>query len=101
MRPQPKRRRRGGAAAVEFAFAAVPLFLMLFGILEYARFLFVYHLATNAARDAARFAVVRTNGGITLTEADGTQISEPGTVSGADVAEVWRTGGYNGRAYGT
>ena len=60
-----------GATTVEFAFVAVLLFLMLFGILEYGRFLFVYHLTTNAARDAARFAVVQTSGGVTLTRRTG------------------------------
>jgi hypothetical protein len=94
-------RRRDGATSVEFACVALLLFVVLFGILEYAQFLFVHHLATNAARDAARFAVVRTNGGVNLTEADGTAISEPGTVTAADVAQVWRTGTFNGRAYGT
>jgi len=94
-------RRRAGATTVEFAFVAILLFLMLFGILEYGRFLFVYHLTANAARDAARFAVVRTNGGVTLTEADGTQIAEPAAVTTADVVAVWRTGAFNGRAYGT
>lgn len=93
--------RRRGATTVEFAFVAALLFLMLFGILEYGRFLFVYHLTTNAARDAARFAVVRTSGGVTLTEADGAQIAEPAAVTTADVVGVWRTGAFNGRAYGT
>src|SRR5437764_9161393 len=98
---QPRARRRAGATTVEFAFVAVLLFLMLFGILEYGRFLFVYHMTTNAARDAARFAVVRTSGGVDITEADGTTISEPAAVTAADVAGVWQTGMYNGRAYGT
>lgn len=96
-----KGRRRDGAATVEFAFVAILLFVMLFAIFEYGRFLFVYHAATNAARDAARFAVVRTSGGITLTEADGTVIAEPAEVTDADVVEVWRSGMYNGRAFGT
>jgi len=96
-----RRGRRAGATTVEFAFVATLLFLMLFGILEYGRFLFVYHLTTNAARDAARFAVVRTSGGVTLTEADGTQIAEPASVTTADVVAVWKTGVFNGRAYGT
>src|SRR3954470_561333 len=94
---RPARRRHGGTP-VEFVFVAVLLLLMLFGIFEYGRFLFVYHMATNAARDAARFAVVRTAGGVTLTESDGTTISEPATVTSADVVTVWRTGMYNGRA---
>jgi Flp pilus assembly protein TadG len=36
------------------------LFLVLFGILEYARFLFVVQLMDNAAREGARYAVVST-----------------------------------------
>ena len=101
MRLQPRGRRRDGATSVEFACVALLLFLLLFGIFEYGRFLLVQHLATNAARDAARFAVVRTNGGVLLTEANGAAISEPEAVTAADVVEVWRTGTFNGRAYGT
>jgi len=94
-------RRRAAATSVEFACVAVLVFTLLFGVFEYARFLFVYHAATNAARDAARFAVVRTSGGVSITDADGTAISEPAVVTAADVAEVWRSGVFNGRAYGT
>ena len=101
MRLQPRGRRRDGATSVEFACVALLLFLLLFGILEYGRFLLVHHLTTNAARDAARFAVVRTNGGVLLTEPDGTLINEPDAVTTAHVTEVWRTGTFNGRAYGT
>ena len=72
MRLHHQARRRAGATSVEFAAVALLVFLLLFGILEYARFLFVLHLATNAARDAARFAAVRTSGGVLLTEPDGT-----------------------------
>lgn len=85
--------KRGGATTVEFAFVSILLFLMLFGIFEYGRFLFVYHLTTNAARDAARFAVVHTSGG--------TMPGEPATVTTADVQEVWRTGTFNGKTYGS
>src|SRR5688572_10397899 len=91
--PRQARPRRGGATTVEFAFVAILLFLMLFGIFEYGRFLFVYHLTTNAARDGARFACVRTDGG--------TMPGEPAIVTDADVKEVVRTGMWNGRAYGT
>jgi Flp pilus assembly protein TadG len=90
---QRKARRRDGATTVEFAFVAILLFALLFAIFEYGRFLFVYHLTTNAARDAARFAVVHTGGG--------TMPGEPTTVSTADVIEVWRSGMFNGKAYGT
>jgi Flp pilus assembly protein TadG len=89
----PREKRRGGATTVEFAFVAILLFMMLFGIFEYGRFLFVYHLTTNACRDGARFACVRTNGG--------TMPGEPATVTVNDVKEVVRTGMWNGTQYGT
>jgi hypothetical protein len=86
-------RRRDGATTVEFAFVAILLFLMLFAIFEYGRFLFMFHVTTNAARDAARFAVVHTNGG--------TMPGEPATITVNDVKEVWRTGMFNNQSYGT
>jgi Flp pilus assembly protein TadG len=53
--------RRTAAALVETA-AIVTLFLMLlFGVLEYCRFLFFRQLIDNAAREGARYAVVNTN----------------------------------------
>jgi Flp pilus assembly protein TadG len=93
MTRHPRNRRRGAATTVEFAFVAIMLFLMLFGILEYGRFLFVYHLTTNACRDGARFACVHTNGG--------TMPGEPAAITAADVKEVVRTGTFNGGSYGT
>ncbi len=58
-----KLRQRSGAAIVEFAMVCVMFFTMLFGIFEYARFIFVLHMMNNAARDAVRYAAVKTNGG--------------------------------------
>ncbi len=53
--------RRRGATLVEFALV-MPVFLMfLFGIFEYARYLMMHQLLHNAARDAARWGVVRSN----------------------------------------
>src|SRR5262245_30388250 len=90
-------RRRGAAppaaSTVALTFVAIILFLMLFGILEYGRFLFVYHLTTNACRDGARFACVHTNGG--------TMPGEPAAITAADIKEVVRTGTFNNKAYGT
>ncbi|HJZ93078.1 MAG TPA: TadE family protein [Gemmataceae bacterium] len=86
-------RRRGGATTVEFVFVAIMLFMMLFGIFEYGRFLFMYHLTTNACRDGARFACVHTSGG--------TMPGEPASITTADVQEVVRTGMFSGKSYGT
>jgi Flp pilus assembly protein TadG len=83
---------RRGAAVVEMCFACMLLFLMMFGIFEYCRLLFIWHVADNAARDAARFAVVHTGGG--------TMPGEPATISASDVTTVAQTGMFNGTAYG-
>jgi hypothetical protein len=83
---------RPGATSVEFAVVAIIAFVLLFGLFEYARFLFVHHVTTNAARDAARFAAVRTGGG--------TMPGEPATVTVDDVKEVARSGLFNGQRYG-
>jgi Flp pilus assembly protein TadG len=50
--------RRKGAAIVEMALVITVLAMLLFGIFEYARFLFIMHITHNAARDAARYAAV-------------------------------------------
>jgi len=54
------RSKRLAVSAVEFAFVAPVFFLILLGILEYARFLFTVQLMNNAAREGARYAVVNT-----------------------------------------
>ncbi|MCI0455362.1 MAG: pilus assembly protein [Gemmataceae bacterium] len=53
---------RHGAALVETAAVLIVFLLLLFGVLEYCRFLFMRELIANAAREGARFAVVRTVG---------------------------------------
>ena len=88
MRLNRSKRRRSGATTVEFALVSILLFTMLFGILEYARFLFIHHMTTNAARDGARFAVVHTGGG--------TMPNESATISTADVISVVTTGNFAG-----
>lgn len=53
-------RRRRGASLIEFAFVAPVFFLVLLGIIEYARFLFTVQMLNNAAREGARYAAVNT-----------------------------------------
>jgi Flp pilus assembly protein TadG len=50
--------RRGGATTVEASVVVSVFLLFLFGLFEYCRFIFFLHVATNAARDAGRYAVV-------------------------------------------
>lgn len=56
VRPLP--RAAAGATTVEFALVCVVLFLLLLGIVEWARMLFYWNTAVEATRDAARTAVV-------------------------------------------
>ncbi|MEI7685221.1 MAG: TadE family protein [Planctomycetota bacterium] len=50
--------RRDGGTLVELAVVISIFFLFLFGILEYARLVFVRQVIVNAAREGARYAVV-------------------------------------------
>jgi len=54
----PKAARRHGAAAVEFAFVASLLILLVFGMIEFGRMLMVQEILVNAAREGARKAVL-------------------------------------------
>ncbi len=51
-----KSRKRSGATIVESALVLALLLLFLFAIFEYCRFLMVYQMLSNAARDGARYA---------------------------------------------
>lgn len=51
-------KRRPAATLVEGAFVIAIFLLFLFGIFEYARYLMFLHVATNAIRDAGRYASV-------------------------------------------
>lgn len=53
-------RSRSGATAVEFAVVSIPCLMLLFGIYEFGRYLYVSHMLENAAREGARYAVVHT-----------------------------------------
>jgi Flp pilus assembly protein TadG len=62
MRPAARRvPARRGAALVETALVLPVLLLFLFAVFEYGRFLLVLQTTNNAARDAARYAVVNGN----------------------------------------
>ena len=48
-----------GSTIVEFAFIFVVTLILMFGIIDFARAVYSYHLLTFAAREGARFASVR------------------------------------------
>ncbi len=57
---------RRGAHIVEAALVLPILLLLIIGVMEYCRFIFLLQVAENAAREGARYAVVRTGDGTTL-----------------------------------
>ena len=48
-----------GSVLVEFAIVFIVAMTFLFGILDFSRFVYVYHFASGAAREGARYAIVR------------------------------------------
>src|SRR5204863_5230160 len=63
---QPSARR--GATAVETAAVISVALLFIFGIVEYARLVYFFHVADNAAREGARYAVVHTGDGTSTAQ---------------------------------
>ncbi|MFZ3201823.1 MAG: TadE family protein [Candidatus Acidiferrales bacterium] len=51
--------RQRGSTLVEFAVVLTVLFMFLFGVMDFARALYAYHFVANAAREGARYAIVR------------------------------------------
>ena len=55
----PRARPQCGAATVEFALLAIVFFMVLLGIMEFGRLMYVWNTAQEVTRHAAREAVVR------------------------------------------
>jgi Flp pilus assembly protein TadG len=72
------RRSSRGATLVEFALVAPIFFLVLFSVVEGARFVFYYEMLNNATRDGARYAIVHGENSFDPT-------GPPNDPSGADV----------------
>jgi Flp pilus assembly protein TadG len=53
-----RRRRRPGAETVEFAVASLPVFLLIFGFIEFGRALMTMELMTSACRIGCRQAII-------------------------------------------
>jgi hypothetical protein len=68
MRPPTPRPRRRAATLVEMAFVLSIALLFLFGIFEYARYLYLQQVVTNAALDGARYAAAHTGDGTTMAQ---------------------------------
>src|SRR5688500_6489988 len=52
-------RRARGQGLVEFALVSILLFMLLLGIIEMGRFMFVYSVVSNAAQEGSRFGIIR------------------------------------------
>jgi Flp pilus assembly protein TadG len=92
LRTKAGRATRRGVTVVEMAFVLGIALLLLFGIIEYARFVFFLHVAQNAAREGARFAVVRS--GLVQVPADVNVVKGSMTDLATHVAGTpkWATG---------
>lgn len=53
-----RRASQRGAVLAEFAIVSLALLLMIFGIIECGRALYTYHLVSDVARAASRYAIV-------------------------------------------
>ena len=86
------RRRYNGQGIVEFAIVAPIFFVMLFGIMEMGRLVWMNHELTNGTREAARFAMVHGSEASTcVTIADLTKEIDDHT-SGLQAARLSPTG---------
>jgi Flp pilus assembly protein TadG len=52
------RKNERGGSLVEFAVVATFFFMLIFGIIEFSRFLYTHNALTDAARRGARYAVI-------------------------------------------
>jgi Flp pilus assembly protein TadG len=69
--------REDGVAAVEFALVAIPLFMVVFGIMVFGVVFSQYQAYTSAAREGARVAAVRGSAGEIATAAENAAVGYP------------------------
>jgi Flp pilus assembly protein TadG len=81
------RRKRRGAAVVEFAIVAPLFFLLVFAMIEYGRMVMVSQIITNASREGARQAVLD---GATNSEVTNAvdEFLESSSIQGAEVTTI-------------
>ncbi len=78
------RKKRRGAAAVEFAVVAPIFLLLVFGMIEYGRMVMVQQVITNASREGARVGVLDGSTNLDVTSIV-TQYLTSGSISGATI----------------
>jgi len=77
-------RRMPGQALVEFAIVAPIFFLILFGIIDFGRYVYYVQILNNAAREGTRYAIVHGADSLSPT-------GPPDDPSGAAVIDVVRS----------
>ena len=53
------RRNERGVEVIEFALVSIFLFMLVFGIMEFGRAIWIYGTVAHVAREGTRFAIVR------------------------------------------
>lgn len=87
----PPHRQRSGAAAVEFAVIALPLFMLILGMMEVSRAMMVTEILNHAARAGARAGTLSA-GNYTSISAAATGAVGPAGVAAADITTTaWIT----------
>lgn len=81
------RKKRRGAAAVEFAVVAPVFLLLVFGMIEYGRMVMVQQVITNASREGARTGVLDGSTNQDVVDVV-TQYLNSGSISGATITVV-------------
>jgi hypothetical protein len=75
MHARRSRTRQRGQALVEFAMVAPFLFLLLFSIIEFARFIYYTQVLNDATREGARYAIVHGSASVCPSSYHGTPTS--------------------------
>src|SRR6202047_2805530 len=75
--------RQRGSSRVEQSFVIVFLLTMMLGTIDFGRALYTYHFVSNVAREATRWASVRSSKCTVLPEC-------PGDTSGKDVQKAFK-----------
>jgi len=83
-RKGPRRQRRRGADAIEFALVAIPFLILVFTMVEFGRYVMILQILTDASREGARQAVVESATPADV-EASVQTLLEQCTLSGATV----------------
>ena len=89
-----------GSALVEAALTMIPLFMLFFSVVEISMAVYNFHYISNAAHEAARYAIVRGSSWGTACDSNGTSgsgyASSQCTASTDDIAQYVANRGFPG-----